>query len=288
MLVVGDSTGVGTGATSAQNSLAGLIGQAQPRWLIENRSQDGAKFADVIDQLGGEQHFDIVLVQAGGNDVIRLRGIEAMRADIDQVADLARRRGKMVIWMPAGNVGNAPFFYPPVSWWMTQRSRAMHGAVQDAAARTGAIYVNLFYERNDDPFVIDRSLNAKDGLHPSDAGYRLWWQALKAHAEVASVVSGDGQPLARDLPVETLALGHRARVVAPHIEPEVRLLKLGQAMQAQPGIEPAVDRVAVERATRDRAPPVAGEHASTGRQGLQRFRGQAHRVRRRRESSPAR
>ena len=194
LLVVGDSTGVGTGATSPQNSLAGLIGQAQPRWLIENRSQDGAKFADVVDQLGGEQHFDIVLVQAGGNDVIRLRGIEAMRADIDQVADLARRRGKVVIWMPAGNVGNAPFFYPPVSWWMTQRSRALHGAVQDAAARTGAIYVNLFYERDDDPFVIDRSLNAKDGLHPSDAGYRLWWQALKAHAAVASVVSGDGHP----------------------------------------------------------------------------------------------
>ena len=40
--------------------------------------------------------------------------------------------------MPAGNVGNAPFFFVPLSWWMTQRSRALHGLVQDSAARTGA------------------------------------------------------------------------------------------------------------------------------------------------------
>ncbi len=189
MLVVGDSTGVGTGATSAQHSLAGLIGQAHQRLKIENRAQDGAKFADVVGQLDGDGRFDIVLVQAGGNDVIRLRGVDAMRADIEQVADLAHQRGKTVILMPAGNVGNAPFFYPPVSWWMTQRSRDMHGAVQDAAARTGAIYVNLFHERSDDPFVIDKSLNARDGLHPSDAGYRLWWQTLMSHGEVAQALS---------------------------------------------------------------------------------------------------
>ena len=178
MLVVGDSTGVGTGATTAQNSLAGLIGQAQPRWRIDNRARDGAKFADVLGQLGADDHFDIVLVQAGGNDVIRMRSTDAMRHDIEQLADLARLRGTTVVWMPAGNLGNAPFFYPPVSWWMTQRSRAMHRAVERAAARTGAIYVNLFRESGDDPFVADTTLNAADGLHPSDPGYRMWWQAF--------------------------------------------------------------------------------------------------------------
>ena len=189
LLVVGDSTGVGTGATSPQNSLAGLIGQAYPRWQIVNRARDGAKFADVADQLGGDQRFDIVLVQAGGNDVIRLRSLSDMHDDIARVANLARQRGKTVVWMPAGNLGNAPFFYPPVSWWMTWRSRTMHGAVQDAAVRTGAIYVGLFHERRDDPFVIDRNLSASDGLHPSDAGYREWWQALMVRSDLAPVLS---------------------------------------------------------------------------------------------------
>lgn len=185
MLVVGDSTAVGTGATQASRSLAGLIGQAHPQVSIENRARDGATFADVADQLSGSERFDIVLVQAGGNDVIRLRGLDALRSDIDRVVDLARSRADVVVLMPAGNVGNAPFFFPPLSWLMTQRSRHLHAFVAAAAARTGAVYVNLFQERSADPFVNDKALNASDGLHPSDAGYRVWWQELRTQADLA-------------------------------------------------------------------------------------------------------
>ncbi len=126
-----------------------------------------------------------MLIQAGGNNVIRLRDLDALRDDIDRVADAARERAAVVIFMPAGNVGNAPIFFAPWSWWMTQRSRALHRHVAAAAARTGAIYVNLFHERERDPFVIEPSLNAVDGLHPSDAGYRAWWQALTMQAGMA-------------------------------------------------------------------------------------------------------
>jgi lysophospholipase L1-like esterase len=186
LLIVGDSTAVGTGATSGKSSLAGLIAQQYPRLLIENRASDGAKFADVVRQLDGEERFDIVLVQAGGNDVIRLGDLSSSRADIERVAVLARKRADIVVLMPAGNVGNAPFFFAPVSWLMTQRSRELHRYVQDSAARTGAAYVNLFHERFDDPFVKDRSLNAMDGLHPSDAGYRVWFGELMAQAQLAA------------------------------------------------------------------------------------------------------
>jgi lysophospholipase L1-like esterase len=183
LLIVGDSTAVGTGASSPAHSLAGLIAQQQPRLLIENRARDGALFADVAEQLLRPGRFDIVLVQAGGNDVIRLRSEESMRKDIDDVLDAARQRADVVIVMPAGNVGNAPFFFAPWSWWMTHRAREMHRLVARAAARTNAIYVNLFHERDDDPFVRQPELNAGDGLHPSDAGYRVWWQALQAQSD---------------------------------------------------------------------------------------------------------
>lgn len=184
LLIVGDSTGVGTGASSGLGSLAGLIGTAQPTWAIDNRSRDGARFRDLAAQLGGSEHFDIVLVQAGGNDVIRLRGLQALERDIEQVVGLARARGHRVILMPAGNVGNAPFFFAPLSWLMTERSRALHRLVRKVAGRIGADYVNLFHEREDDPFVRDPQLNARDGLHPSDAGYRVWLQALQTQAGV--------------------------------------------------------------------------------------------------------
>jgi lysophospholipase L1-like esterase len=186
LLVVGDSTAVGTGASTPQASLAGLLAARFPGLLIENRARDGATFADVARQLAapdlGSQRFDMVLVNAGGNDVIRMRNLDTVAQDIDRVAQLARRTAPLVVLMPAGNVGNAPFFFPPLSWWMTQRARRLHAAVATSAERHGAVYVRLFEERENDPFAQDRALNASDGLHPSDAGYRLWLMQLLQQA----------------------------------------------------------------------------------------------------------
>jgi lysophospholipase L1-like esterase len=178
LLIVGDSTAVGTGASSPQHSLAGLLARDHPRLLIDNRARDGAKLADVVTQLAAGGRYDIVLVQAGGNDVIRFTSAENLQAAVDAIAVGARQSGGLVLWMPSGNVGNAPFFFAPWSWWMTQRSRALHRTVQASAARSGAVYVNLFHESVDDPFVKSRALNASDGLHPSDAGYLVWFSEL--------------------------------------------------------------------------------------------------------------
>ena len=190
LLIVGDSTGVGTGASAPGNSLAGLLGSAYPGLRIDNRARDGATFADVLRQFEGTRRFDLVLVQAGGNDVIRLHPDEDMRADIDRVTALARERSDRVVLMPAGNVGNAPFFFAPVSQLMTKRARRLHGFVREAAERHGAVVVNLFKEKADDPFVQTPGLHAVDGLHPSDAGYRLWRDELLAQSGWAAVLAG--------------------------------------------------------------------------------------------------
>lgn len=67
---------------------------------------------------------------------------------------------------------------------MTQRSRQMHQFVNEAAKRHGAVYVNLFYERADDPFAQKPELNARDGLHPSDAGYAVWFEELSRQTKL--------------------------------------------------------------------------------------------------------
>lgn len=188
LLIVGDSTGVGTGASSPEASLAGLLGRTYPRLRIENRARDGATFADVVRQFDGAQRHDLVLIQAGGNDVIRLRSDDDVRADIDRVTALARERSGRVVLMPAGNVGNAPFFFAPVSQLMTGRARRMHAFVRESAERHGAVVVNLFKERADDPFVQTPGLHAVDGLHPSDAGYRVWRNELLAQSGWAEVL----------------------------------------------------------------------------------------------------
>ena len=188
LLIVGDSTGVGTGASAPQASLAGLIGAGHPRLAIDNRSRDGARLAALPAQLdGAAARYDIVLVQAGGNDVIAGTEAGELRATLDAVVRAAQQRvpdPARVLLMPAGNVGNAPFFFAPVSWLMTRRARVLHQEVRAAAQRHGATYVNLFKERDDDPFAQRRELNAADGLHPSDDGYRVWWDNLRSQSGI--------------------------------------------------------------------------------------------------------
>jgi len=186
LLIVGDSTAVGTGASSSDHSLAGLIGRDHPHLHIDNRASDGATFADVLRQLqAGGDGYDIVLVQAGGNDVIRLRNLDEVAIEIRKVLQIAGKLGDQVLVMPAGNVGNAPFFLPPLSWLMSWRSRVLHEHVRVAAQNTGALYVKLYAPAEDDPFVQRPALNAADGLHPSDAGYRVWLQALRDQADLS-------------------------------------------------------------------------------------------------------
>ena len=187
LLIVGDSTGVGTGASSPEHSLAGLIAADHPHLRIVNRAEDGACFADVVNQLEQNlqdgRRFDAILLLAGGNDVIRLTNQEVLARQVERAAQLARRQARLVIIMPCGNVGNAPFFFPPLSWWMTGRSKMLHNLVRQAAAENGALYVSLYEDKADDPFAQrPGALNASDGLHPSDAGYQLWYDELNAQA----------------------------------------------------------------------------------------------------------
>jgi lysophospholipase L1-like esterase len=192
LLMVGDSTVVGTGASSPSTSLAGLISRDHPQLKIVNHAKDGARFADIAQQLetAGSERFDVVMILGGGNDVIRFTGEEVLAYEVERAVALAHSRAGVVVLMPSGNVGSAPFFYPPWSWLMTARSRQLHRMVREAASSHGALYVNLFKEKADDPFAQrPDELNAKDGLHPSDAGYRLWYDELKAQADFSKRVA---------------------------------------------------------------------------------------------------
>lgn len=184
LLVVGDSTAVGTGASAPEHSVPGLLAQSMPGLRVVNLARDGARYADFARQLEGAQgRFDYVLVLGGANDVIRMTSPEQLREDVRRTARLARERGSRVVLMPPGNVGNSPFFFPPLSWWMDRRSQGLHAAVREAAAATGATYVGMYRKADSDPFAQRaRELHADDRLHPSDAGYRVWMQELAKQA----------------------------------------------------------------------------------------------------------
>lgn len=188
ILVVGDSTGVGTGAAQSQHSVAGRISAAHPDWLIDNQAENGAKFEDVVAQLQAlKKRYDLVLVLAGGNDVIRLTSAGDMRTNIVSVVRSAQARSPVVVLMPSGNVGHSPFFPPPISWLMSSRSKNLHAIVQQVARQSGARYVRLLEPPEKDPFALEpKRMHAADGLHPSSDGYAQWFKELKRQGGLAA------------------------------------------------------------------------------------------------------
>jgi len=182
ILIVGDSTGVGTGAESPEDSIAGLILRDFPETTIENRAENGAKFADVVTQLddGTMEQYDLILIQAGGNDILRFTSLDTLGDNVETLLRTAKGRARHVVFMSTGNVGNAPAFRPPLSWVYTSRTRKVRKLLMEIAETEGVYYVDLFMERSDDPFVAEPDrYNAPDFLHPGSEGYRLWYEALK-------------------------------------------------------------------------------------------------------------
>ena len=46
--------------------------------------------------------------------------------------------------------------------------------------------MKLFEPAETDPFVQRAGLHAVDGLHPSDAGYRVWMEVLREQSDLAT------------------------------------------------------------------------------------------------------
>lgn len=181
LLVVGDSTALGAGADEPGQSVAGRLGTRFPGLRIRNLAVDGARLADVAAQLDsvGTERFDMVLIMAGGNDVLRFTPLARLRVEATRVNAGAMAIARHVAWMPPGNLGAVPLWYWPMSRIIQRRSRRVRAALVEIAASMCAIYVDLYHPVEVDPFAVDaKRFLAADGVHPSSAGYCYWTAAL--------------------------------------------------------------------------------------------------------------
>jgi lysophospholipase L1-like esterase len=183
LLVIGDSTAVGVGASSATRTVAGFLGAQYPHLTIVNRAESGATLTDVRGQLRTyrSKEPDTILVLAGGNDVLNFHGSERLNTDADALFAAATERAEHVVWLPAGNLGAAPMFKPPLSWLMSARSHSAREVFQEVAAQYSIGYVDVYHPRARDPFLkAPERFYATDGIHLSGSGYRSWYQQVQA------------------------------------------------------------------------------------------------------------
>ncbi len=189
ILVVGDSTARGTGARVPEESVAGRLGQIVPEASLENRGENGLLTSQIVEQIPDDvsQRYDLLVVHAGGNDILRFTPLAKLRLDVEALLDRAVKVGKTVVLLTAGNVGLAPFFPRPIGWLYTARTRKVRQMFMETAAAKGVHYVDLLTERKDDVFLTDPPrYYAPDFLHPASEGYRVWFEG------VARVLRGAG------------------------------------------------------------------------------------------------
>lgn len=192
VLVIGDSTGVGTGAARPEDSIAGQLATQFPHAAVVNRARNGARTLDALLQLvdAGAKRYDLVLIHVGGNDVLRRTPLRALGPQVEALMARAGRISDHVVVTTTPNVGLVPAFMPPVSWWLTRRSREVCRLFADAARRHGAHYVDFFHSRATDPFSREPNrFFAEDRLHPSTDCYRYVYQDLVARAPIATALA---------------------------------------------------------------------------------------------------
>lgn len=186
LLVLGDSTAVGVGASAPEESVAGLLAQARAVTYTENRAASGARAGDLLSQFSKSslERYDIILVQIGANDIIRFYSAERAATELEAALVQLREKSNEVIVMSAGNVGAAPLFPFFLRPFYTELTLAYHDAFAKVASTREATYVNLYVEPNQDPFLKEPEVFlAADGLHPTSAGYKLWFNKLPQNSE---------------------------------------------------------------------------------------------------------
>lgn len=182
VLVIGDSTAVGVGAATPEESLAGLLGRDFPQATIVNAGVSGAKTHELIERLKQRhgERYALVLLHIGGNDIVRGTPTTDLLRDIAEVLRLARRLSDNVVLVTSGNVGTAKLFPPGYRWLLERRTRYVRELFMNEAQQADAHYVDLFREQAHDPFARDpHRYYAADMFHPSSEGYADWYALIQ-------------------------------------------------------------------------------------------------------------
>jgi lysophospholipase L1-like esterase len=183
ILVIGDSTAVGVGASKADDSLAGRIANAKHATHVENYAVSGAVVDDLPLQIieASQTDYDLILVQIGANDITHFHPA-AQTAQALATTLKTLPTSKQVLVISAGDVGAATIIPPFLSGIFTKLNLAYHAEFARVLGVEGITYVNLHDAPDSELFSTHPEIYlAADGFHPSSAGYELWYKAVAPH-----------------------------------------------------------------------------------------------------------
>jgi lysophospholipase L1-like esterase len=128
-----------------------------------------------------EGTYDVILLQIGANDILQKRPQDRVLEDLRAVLDALAPRTKKIVMISSGNVGGVVRFSGKEAADYQQQSINFKEAFLALnPERPYFTYVDLYVSPLNDPFVLEPHIyTANDGLHPTNAGYALWYKTLQ-------------------------------------------------------------------------------------------------------------
>lgn len=182
ILILGDSTAVGTGARHSEDTIAGRLAKDFPTADITNVALNGGLVRDLHKQikLVDSERFDLIIVSVGGNDVWHLTRISQIEKHLHKFLPMLQTMcNKQILFLIYNNMGEAPLFPNIMRGFLRWRCDKVQAAIKNVTALYRIPTVSLFSENEHNPFIESpKGLFAPDGVHPSSEGYKLWYYRL--------------------------------------------------------------------------------------------------------------
>lgn len=185
LLIVGDSSGVGVGAATQDEALAGQLSRAlaqrlsgMVRWQVLART--GHTTADALEQLRVSEILpaDVVVTALGVNDVTGQASASRWLQQLEQIHALVQQRAgaRYTLHSAVPPMHSFPLLPQPLRWLMGAQAlrlnRALARAVLGHPQRGLQALPPHLHGRQ------AQRLMAPDGFHPNPAGYALWAETL--------------------------------------------------------------------------------------------------------------
>lgn len=192
LLVVGESTVAGVGASTHDTALTGQIAVALHEQLGRTIEWHAVGLNGVTAErtrlelvpLIPEESFDVVAIVLGVNDVLSLHGPRRWSRDlVSLVSSIRDRVGPATILLAeVPPMEKFPAFPQPLRGMLGARAAALGRASAHLCRQLEDVWCCRGSVEEDPRFFCE------DRFHPSEAGYRAWGEAMAR--EIADVVGG--------------------------------------------------------------------------------------------------
>lgn len=192
LLVLGESTVSGVGASTHELGLAGGIARPlaaatarEVRWFAcgKNGATVDKVRAGLLPSIEGRR-IDVAVLCVGANDAFRMTSLRRWRRGLGEVTRWLLERGcRRVFISQVPPVGRFPAL-PPLTRLVVGARMELLGAELPRLARQDERLVYC-------PVTFPTEHSCSDGIHPSERGYAEWGKQLAAYIAGACAASGE-------------------------------------------------------------------------------------------------